>query len=46
MHKILENTRGFKIFLETTLRNIANRAELREETVDIDRVEEIVKQYL
>ncbi len=46
MHKILENTRGFKIFLETTLRNIANRAELSEETVDIDRVEEIVKQYL
>jgi len=46
MHKILEKTRGFRIFLETTLRNIANRGELREETVDIDRVEEIVKRYL
>ena len=46
MHKILENTRGFKIFLETTLRNIATRAELIEKPVDIDGVEEIVKQYL
>ncbi|HMK48520.1 MAG TPA: hypothetical protein VK435_00575 [Thermodesulfovibrionales bacterium] len=46
MHKLLERTRSFKIFLETTLRSIANRSELKDEPVNIDRVEETVRQYL
>ena len=45
LSKILEKIRAFKIFLETTLRNIANRAELRDAPVNINGVEEIVKQY-
>lgn len=45
LNKILEKMRAFKIFLETTLRNIANRAELRDAPVNIDGVEEIVKRY-
>jgi hypothetical protein len=45
LNKILENIRRFKIFLETTLRNIANREELRDAPVNINRVEEIVRQY-
>jgi len=45
LNKILEKIRAFKIFLETTLRNIANRAELSDAPVNINGVEEIVKQY-
>jgi hypothetical protein len=45
LNKLLKKIRGFKIFLETTLRNIANRAELKDAPVNINRVEEIVKQY-
>jgi hypothetical protein len=45
LNKILKNIHGFKIFLETTLRNIANRPELSDAPVNINRVEEIVRQY-
>lgn len=46
MNKILERTGSFRIFLETTLGSIANRAELKDAPVDINRVEETVKKYL
>ena len=46
MNKILERTGGFRIFLETTLRSIENRSELKDAPVDIGRVEETVKKYL
>lgn len=45
-NKILEKVHHFKIFLETTLRHIANRAELRDRPIDSNRVEELVRQYL
>jgi hypothetical protein len=45
-NKILEKIRNFNIFLETTLRHISNRAELRDKPMDINRVEELVNQYL
>ncbi len=45
-NKILEKIHNFNIFLETTLRHIDNRAELRDKPMDINRVEEIVNQYL
>lgn len=43
---ILEKIHNFRIFLETTISHIDNRAELRDNPMDIDRIEEIVKQYL
>jgi len=46
MNKILERTGGFRIFLETTLRSIENRSELKDAPVDIGRVEETVNKYL
>jgi len=45
-NKILEKIHNFNIFLETTLRHISNRAELRDKPMDINRVEELVNQYL
>ncbi|MEW6068626.1 MAG: hypothetical protein AB1610_10100 [Nitrospirota bacterium] len=44
--KLSEKICNFKIFLETTLRHISNRAELKNMPADINKVEEIVKQYL
>ncbi len=44
--KILERIRHFRIFLETTLRHLGNRAELAERPVDDERVERLVGQYL
>lgn len=45
-HKILERIIQFKIYLDTTLRHIANRAELNNRPVDHERVETLIKQYL
>ena len=45
-NKILEKIHNFNIFLETTLRHIDNRAELRDKPMDIKKIEEIVNQYL
>jgi hypothetical protein len=40
------STGSFRIFSELTPGSIANRAELKDEPVDISRVEETVKKYL
>ncbi|MFA6053803.1 MAG: hypothetical protein WC769_00370 [Thermodesulfovibrionales bacterium] len=40
------STGNFSVFLELTSGSIANRAELKDEPVDISRVEETVKKYL
>jgi hypothetical protein len=40
------STGSFRIFLDLTPGNIANRSELKDEPVDISRVEETVKKYL
>ena len=45
-HKILEKIMHFKIYLETTLRHIANRSELNNRSIDSDRVEALIRQYL
>ncbi|MEW6109123.1 MAG: hypothetical protein AB1632_08195 [Nitrospirota bacterium] len=45
-HKVLERIIHFKIYLETTLRHIANRSELNNKSLDLERVEALLKQYL
>jgi uridine kinase len=42
----MEKIHNFRIFLETTLRQIANRTELRDKPVDMKRVDKIINQYL
>jgi len=46
LNKILEKIHNFKIFLDTTLRHIANRDELKGKPIDTDKAEELLKQYL
>lgn len=45
-NRLMENLHNFTIFLETTLRHIANRAELRDKPIDMSRVNKIMNQYL
>jgi hypothetical protein len=44
--KIMEKIMHFKIFLETTMRHIENRAELAGTDVDTDRIKDLINQYL
>ena len=44
--KVMEKMMHFKIFLETTLRHIGNRAELAGTDVDTDRIRDLINQYL
>jgi hypothetical protein len=44
--KLLERIRHFKIYLETTLRHIGNRSELNDKDIDMERVENLIRQYL
>ncbi len=43
---LMEKMHNFEIFLETTLRQIANRTEIKDKPVDTGRVEKIMSQYL
>lgn len=43
---LLDRCRHFKIFLETTLRQVGNRSELKDRPVDVEHVEDIVRQYI
>ncbi len=45
-HTILEKMMHFKIYLDTTLRHIKNRSELDGRSLDMDRVESLIRQYL
>jgi hypothetical protein len=45
-NRYMEKIHNFRIFLETTLRQIANRTELRDKPVDMKRVDKIINQYL
>jgi hypothetical protein len=45
-HKLLENSLQFKIYLETTLRHLSNRAELNNKAIDTNRVDALLNQYL
>ena len=44
--KLNEMMRQFKIYLETTLRHIANRSELGNKAIDMERVESLIGQYM
>jgi len=44
--KLLDTVRHFKIYLETTLRHIANRPELSGKVIDNERVESLIRQYI
>lgn len=46
MKKILESCHGFDIFITTTLRQIDNRADLKDRPLDVEKVEEVVDQYI
>jgi len=45
-HAFMEKVMHLKIFLETTLRQIGNRSELGGTDVDMDRVKDLINQYL
>lgn len=44
--KQLDTVRQFRIFLETTLRHIGNRAELRDKEVDAPRLDSLIGQHM
>lgn len=44
--KLIEKCQHFKIFLETTLRHIENRAELRGKPIDTEKAGAVLGQYL
>lgn len=46
IEKLFERCHLFKVFLNTTLRQVENRAELRDRPMDTKRVDGLVKQYL
>lgn len=46
LNKILDKIHNFRIFLETTLRHIANRDELKDKSIDTDKAEKLLNQYL
>ncbi len=45
-NKLMEKIHNFRIFLETTLRHVANRTELRDKPIDMNRVDKIINQYM
>ncbi|MBS1114575.1 MAG: hypothetical protein H6Q94_304 [Nitrospirae bacterium] len=45
-HKIMEKIRHFDVFLETTLRHLGHRAELAGSDVDMERIKNLINQYL
>jgi hypothetical protein len=44
--KIVEKIAYFRIYLEATLRHIENRSELADKKLDMERVENLLRQYL
>jgi hypothetical protein len=46
LKNLLEKIHNFRIYLETTLRHIANRGELRDKPIDVNKANKIMKQYL
>jgi hypothetical protein len=44
--KVLERTAQFNIFLEATQKNIENRSELTDASINIERVDALVRQYI
>lgn len=46
IQKILEKIHNFKIFLDTTLQHMENRAEIADKPIDRERTEELFKKYL
>ncbi|MEK7197364.1 MAG: hypothetical protein AAB151_06850, partial [Nitrospirota bacterium] len=46
VNRLREKIHNFRIFLETTLRHIANRTEVRDKPIDMDRIDTTINQYL
>lgn len=46
LKNLLEKIHNFKIYIETTLRHIANRGELKDRPIDVNKTNKIMKQYL
>lgn len=46
LKKLMEKVHNFQIFLETNLRQIANRTELRDTPIDMSRIDKMMNQYL
>jgi len=46
MKKLIDTCHQFNIFLDTTLGQISQRADLKGKPLDVDKAEDIVKQYL
>lgn len=46
VNRLREKIHNFRIFLETTLRHIANRTEVRDKPIDMDRIDKTINQYL
>ncbi len=46
IHKIFEKAHKFRVYLETTLRLISQRSELRDKPVNEERVQKVIQQYL
>ncbi len=44
--RMVERIRHFRIFVETTLRHVENRTELSNKPVDMERVEDLLRQYI
>jgi hypothetical protein len=45
-HKFVTRCQYFIVFLDTTLRHIENRAELKETPLDTERAEDVVRQFI
>ena len=45
-HMVMEKVMHFKILLETTLRHIGNRSELTATDIDMDRIKNLINQYM
>lgn len=43
---VADRCTNFRIYLETTLRQIANRAELRDRPLEVENVDDIIRQYI
>ena len=46
VHKVFEKAHKFRVYLETTLRLISQRSELRDKPINEVRVQEVLQQYL
>ncbi|HET6514922.1 MAG TPA: hypothetical protein VFG09_07155, partial [Thermodesulfovibrionales bacterium] len=44
--RLMDKLKQFRIFVDTCIRQLSNRAELQDRPIDTDRIEVCIKQYL